>query len=108
MHDGEDAGFPVICHFLLLVIGQQPRHARIAGQERLDEIGMKHRVEFAFGQHDLDRFVIPHHRIFDVRCMVTPTSPSISATHSIDIQRHAVFMLQDAAHPQHRGGHHGS
>ena len=36
---------------------------------------------------------------------VTSTSLSSSATHSIAVERHAVFVLQDAAHPQHRGGH---
>ena len=66
MHDRENAGALEIGHLLGLVIGKQPRHARVPGDKRLDEIGVEDRIELAFGQHGLDRFVVRQAGIFDV------------------------------------------
>ncbi len=48
----------IVGHFFRLVVGEQARHARIAGDKRLDQIGMENRVELALRQHGLDRFVV--------------------------------------------------
>ena len=88
------------------MVGEETRHARILGEERLDEIGMKHRVELAFGQHRLDRFVVQQAGIFDVRRqadfdVILDLRDPLNA-----VERHAVFALQDTAHPEHRRCHH--
>src|SRR5262245_964493 len=67
VHDRENSGALKIGHLFRLVIRKETRHARISGEKRLDEIGMKHRVELPLGQHGLDRFIIRQTGIFDVR-----------------------------------------
>jgi hypothetical protein len=67
---------------------------------------MKNRIEFAFGQHRFDRFLVRQAGILYVfrqrdLDVVFDFSDPLDA-----VQRHAVFMLQDAAHPQDGGGHH--
>ena len=55
VHDRERCRYvSVISRLFRLVIGEETRHARVLGNKRLDEIGMKHRVEIAFGQHGFD------------------------------------------------------
>src|SRR5215831_8953833 len=45
VHDRKNAGSLEISHFFGLVIRKQPRNARILRNKRLDEIGMKNRIE---------------------------------------------------------------
>ncbi|HEX5516820.1 MAG TPA: hypothetical protein VFX32_04405 [Pseudolabrys sp.] len=60
---------------------------------------MKHRVELALGQHRLDRFVIRQAGIFDVRWQAD-FDVVLDLRDPLDaVERHAVFALQDAAHP---------
>ena len=63
---------------------------------------MKNRVELALGQHCFNRVLIQAGREYLMSAgKATLMSSSISATHSMTVERHAVFVLEDAAHPQH-------
>ena len=99
VHDRENAGALVVRHLFRLVVGEQARHARVFGEERLDEIGMKHGVELALGQHGLDRFLLGQQLVFDIGRQ-RHVDVVVELGHPFDaVERHAVFALQDAAHP---------
>ncbi len=103
MHDREDAGALVERDLLLLVVRPQPAHPRIAGGERLDDARMDHGIELALGEHGLDRFIVGEPRQLEPRrrrevdVLVELGDPFDRGV------RHAVLLLEEAAHPVDRG-----
>jgi hypothetical protein len=60
---------------------------------------VKNRIEFTFRQHGFDRFVIGKAGIFDIRRQ-GDLHIILDLRNPLDaIQRHAVLMLENAAHP---------
>src|SRR6185503_10541505 len=56
MHDRKQAGLAEIGDLFGFEIGKELRDPRILVPDRLDAVGMQHRVELAGGQKRLDRF----------------------------------------------------
>ena len=102
MHDREDAGLLEIALFLALVVVEEARDIRVALLIGLDDVGVDDGVEFARHKHGLQRLVIGEARPlqvgrggeFDV--LVDLRMPMDR------LVGHAIFMFQNAAHPQDR------
>ena len=103
VHDRKNLRLAVIRDFLLAEIGKQPRHARILFHQRMNEIGMQQRIDLTLGQHALDRAVVGQAHDFQARRPGELKGFVKFADPFDGFERHAVFMLQDAAHPDDRG-----
>src|SRR6266849_3497229 len=104
MHDRENAGLLVKGQFLAAIVWKEAGDPRVVFDQRTDQIGMQQRIDLSVSQHLFDRGVGRHtldleiggrHKFY---CLVQLAKP-------LDrVQRHAVFMLQDAAHPDDGSG----
>ena len=102
MHDREDLRLFVIGDFIILIIGEETRHIRIAFKERINQIGMQHGIELARDQHFLDIFVVGQAgelqiiRRYEFDIFVDFRKPFAA------LMRHAIFMFQNATQPEDR------
>ena len=100
---GKIAGLAVIGELFVAIIRKQPRHARILFEERADEIGMQQRVDLAVGQHLLDGSVMRQAHDLEPRGAVE-IDRLVELAEPLDgFERHAVFVLENAAQPDQRG-----
>src|SRR5262245_56418040 len=97
---GKNAGPAMEGDLLLLVIRKQPPHPLIAGRQRPDQVGREQRVDFTLDQHVLERFIVRHLRDLEARRR-REIDVLVELTEPLDrFVRHAVVVLEDAAHPQ--------
>src|SRR5215831_16506654 len=100
VHDRENAGPAMEGDLLLLVIRKQPPHPLIAGCQRPDQVGREQRVDFTLDQHVLERLIVRHLRDLEARRR-REIDVLVELTEPLDrFVRHAVVVLEDAAHPQ--------
>src|SRR5262245_3409915 len=100
VHDRKNAGPAIEGDLLLLVVWKQPPHPLIPGRQRPDQIGRQQRVDFTLDQHVLERFVLWHLRDLEARWR-REIDVLVELTEPLDrFVRHAVIVLEDAAHPQ--------
>src|SRR5262249_49421244 len=100
VHDRKNAGPAIEGDLLLLVICKQPPHPLIPGRQRPDQVGRQQRVDFTLDQHVLERFVLWHLRDLEARRR-REIHVLVELTKPLDrFMRHAVIVLEDAAHPQ--------
>jgi hypothetical protein len=72
----------------------------MAGDERLDEIGVKHGVDLAIREHRFDRFLLWQQSKIDI-WRQRYVDVIVNFGNPLDaIEGHSVFVLKDAAHPQ--------
>src|SRR5262249_44821045 len=104
VHDREDAGALEIGLLFLLPVRKQARHARVLLHQRLDQIGMDHGVEAALREQAFDRLVV--RELADLEAgRRLELDRLVEFRHPFDrLLRHAVFVLEDAAHPDDGGG----
>ena len=103
VHDWENPRPAVEGDLLLLVIRKQPPHSLIPAGQRPDQVGREQRVDFALDQHVLERFIVWHLRYLEAGRR-REIDVLIKLAEPLDrFVRHAVIVLEDAAHPQASG-----
>jgi hypothetical protein len=96
------AGLAKESDFLPAVVGKQARDSRILFDQWTDQIGMQDRIDLSVRQHLLDRALGRQAHDLQVRGRLEFDGFVQFANPFDRLQRHAVFMLEDAAQPDDR------
>src|SRR5215467_11729533 len=104
MHDRKNAGLLVKRQFFAAIVGKQAGDPRILVDQRTNQIRMQQRIDLSVSQHLFNRRIGRHALDLEIGAR-HKFYRFIEFAKPLDrVQRHAIFMLQDAVHPDDGGG----